>query len=400
MKRSEDLANQEEIIDQAEETLTQAKGSLFPSVEGTLNFLKQPSQGGLSGTFSPGDQTLAKVTAIQPLFRGFREFAAIRQQKDVISAGRYSRDQATLLVFQDVVQNFYQVLSLEKDLVNLENEIIHNKKRLSELENFRRLGRSRETEVLTTQSNIAALEAQKEAILGQLNANRDIFSFLTGLSRTTYIQDSEKPPERKQDLEYYLSRVELRPDVRSQKKVAEAYEEGITIARGAHFPSVDVLGNYYFVRPGLLSGVNWDLQLGLTIPIFRGGVFQSQVRQAASMLRGSELALSKTRRLAIQQIETLFHQLQSEESQMEKQKKATVLAMKNYKAQLRDYRLGLVTNLEVLTSLTASQSNQRLLDRIQFQLITDFHKLEAAAVLKPIVAIPDSTDSKDLEPRS
>jgi outer membrane protein len=384
LQRSEDLASQQELIYQAEEKLSQTKGAILPTVNGNLSYLKQdaPPQGTAS-SISPQDQTTARIAAVQPLFRGFREFAALRQQKDLLESTQQNRQQATLVLFQDVVQNFYQILTYEKDLGNLTNEIQLNQKRLNELQTYLRIGRSRESEVLTLESNMAALEAQKEVVLGQIESARDVFAFMSGVNRTTGLVDQEPVPGAHEKLDKYLDRIEKRPDVQSLAHSIKASEEGIGIARGGHLPSVDLLGNYYFTRPGFLANVKWDFQIALTVPIFQGGIIQSQVRQASSVWKQSELSLSRARRFARQQIESNFHMYEMDSSQVVKLKKAVDLSQKNYQAELKDYRHGLVTNLDVLSALTASQESQRALDRAQYQLKIDYLKLQASAALRP-----------------
>ena len=50
----------------------------------------------------------------------------------------------------------------------------------------------------------------------------------------------------------------------------------------------------------------------------------------------------------------------------------------NFKQQNREYRNGLVNNLEVLQALTAFEESKRNLDRAQYQTKIDYFKLETA----------------------
>ncbi len=55
------------------------------------------------------------------------------------------------------------------------------------------------------------------------------------------------------------------------------------------------------------------------------------------------------------------------------------LAKANAKAQAEDYRHGLVTNIDVLTSLTAVQATELRLDQARLQAFDDGVRLEVAA---------------------
>src|SRR5436309_1277841 len=85
LKRSEVLAGQRELVVQAQEHYSQAWGSILPSVNAFYSYLQQDSSG-LAGTGSAASQPTMKITADQPLFRGFREFAALDEAKALITA--------------------------------------------------------------------------------------------------------------------------------------------------------------------------------------------------------------------------------------------------------------------------------------------------------------------------
>jgi outer membrane protein len=383
LEKSEDVANQVEALIQVEEKGKQATGALLPSLNG-VGILQQQASGSVSAVF-PTEQTTWKITAQQPLFRGLREYAALRQTHRQVEANEYQKSQAMTTVYITVASAYYQLLALEYDLKNLKTEIEVNQARLEELKKFRKIGRSRETEVLNSESAIAALEAQVESIQGQITSNRAVFLSLIGKPAETLLTDSESSFTEKtlKSLPDYLGRVDSRPDIQALIKQNESTQESLIIARGAHLPSVDLFGNYYLKRPGVLKNVDWDVQLALTLPIFQGGVTQSQVRAASSQVKQADLALEKARRSAREQIESAYDLVVSDLKQFEKSKKALDLSTRTYAAEQQDYRYGLVTNLEVLQSLTQSQESKRAVDRIHFQLTLDSLRLLTAVSESP-----------------
>jgi outer membrane protein len=382
---NEDVAFQAETVKQAEERYSQAKGALFPTVNGVATYLRQDSPpAGTASSISPSEQKTIKISAIQPLFRGLREWAALKRQRVNTETAELGRQQALMQIFSDISLNYYLSLMAEQDFKNLQVEIDVNQKRLDELQSFKRLGRSRASEVLSQQANIAILDAQIDAAQFTVENSRAALSLLTGIKRQAVLVDEEKFPARIAALEEYLSKIENRPDVKAAKRQVEASDQGISIARGGHLPSLDLGANYYLVRPdGYLKDVKWDLQLSLTFPIFQGGVVQSETEIAVSQMKQSELALAKLRRSASEEIETLFIQARNDLMQIEKQKKAVDLTEENYQAERKDYRNGLVTNIEVLTALTTSQQTRRNLDKIQYQFKMNYMRLLAATAERP-----------------
>lgn len=386
LERSEVVATQVELIRQAEERHTQANSALRPTVNGVASYTRQDPipAGDLSTSTSPNRQSLAKLTATQPLFRGFRDFAALRQTQALLGAQNQDYLGARTQLFKDVTQNFFTVLSIEQDLKNLDEEINQNLDREKELNSRVRIGRSRISEVLSVQSTISTLRAQVEQLQGQLSAAREAFAFLSGLAPTTLLRDTESLPANLEPLDEYLARLELRPDVKASQQRLSAAQENTTVARGAHLPSLDLNANRYLERTGNLKDSNWDVGIALTVPIYAGGLLQSKVSEAVSQRTQAELSASQVRRQAEQEIRSAYQSVVFDRSQLDALEKATESARKNYEAQRRDYRLGLVTNLDVLQALTAFQENQRAQDRARYTTKLDYLKLQAAAVRRPV----------------
>ena len=385
LKRSEVVATQGELIRQAEERYKQAGAALRPSVNGVASYTRQDPvpAGDLSNSTTPNRQTLAKVTATQPLFRGMREFAALRQTKALLGAQNQDYLNARTQLLRDVAQNFYTVLSIEQDLKNLDEEIILDLDREKELNGRVRIGRSRIGEVLTVQSNISSLQAQIQQLRGQLGVAREAFAFLSGLDPATPLRDAETLPEVLEPLDAYLARIDSRPDVKAAHQRLTAATENMKVARGARLPSVDLNANRYLNRTGSLRDSEWDVGIALTVPIYSGGLLQSRVSEAVSQQTQSELGLSQIRRQAEEEIRSIYQSVESDRAQLDALDKATEAARKNYEAQRRDYRFGLVTNLDVLQALTAHQENRRSLDRARYNAKINFLNLEASSVRRP-----------------
>ena len=388
LTRSEVIATQSELIRQAEERYQQANATLYPTLSGVASYTWQDS-GARDQAASPTRQPLARITATQPLFRGFREFATKRQTQALVDAQSDDFHYASAQLFKDVAQNFYDVLTLEQDLKNLDEQIGQYQQREQELQERVRIGRTRPGEVLTVQATISTQRAQVEQARAQLNTARDIFSFLSGLPGTTPLRDTETIPADLGALDTHLQRLALRPDVKAAQRRLTAAQENIRVARGAHLPSLDLNANRYLERTGSLENVEWDVQLALTVPLYAGGSVQSRVREAQSQSEQAELATSRARRLADQEIRSFYQTAVLDRSRLDALEKATDAAKRNYETQRRDYRLGLVTNLDVLQALSTHLDNQQALDRVRFNVKLNYLRLQAAAVRRP--AVPEGT---------
>ena len=296
LKRSETIADQLEQVQQAEETYKQAIATVLPSVSGSAAYLFQDPNG--SSTYSPSSQPLVKLTASQPLFQGFREYAGLRRADKLKEVAVSTEARARVLLYNDVASNFLSLLSLEQDERNYSTQAELTQKRVDELADRVRIGRSRPSEKLTAETQLAQARAQLKSTRGQIRVTREAFRFLTGLDADTPLLEPAAPVSPSQSLaklEQYLETVEGRPDVVASRIAYDASDEAVSIAKEGHLPVVGASGNYYLARSGVTQNVTWDAAITATVPIFQGGLILSQTRVAASQRAQAELALGRLR---------------------------------------------------------------------------------------------------------
>jgi outer membrane protein len=383
LAHSETLGISQEAITQAEEHIQQASGGLYPSINGVASRYWQDSNTSAGGFYPPIQDTV-KLTVAQPLFRGLRDFAGLKLTHHLEDASVNDRKAAEVQLYKDVAQAYYTVLSLEHDMADLQTELKLNAQRVGELQGRIRIGRSRVSEVLTIQSAAASLRSQTDLVRGQIGAARDMLAFQTGLDREIPLRDIAAPPPAAAGIDHYLSQLEARPEVAASRSRVEASEDNIGVQKGAHLPNLDLTGDYFFVRPGVLADSKWDVQLLLTVPIYAGGATSSRTREAASLEHQAELSLSRARRSAIEEVRSLYSTVISDQAQIQSLDAASRLSERNYTEQSKEYRLGLVTNIDVLQSMTTWQASLRALDRARYTLHYDLERLEASAALKPL----------------
>jgi outer membrane protein len=378
IRRSETIANQDELITQAEERYKQAVGSVLPTVAGVLSYYQQEKpNSGLSSNISPATQKTAKITGTQYLFQGLREYAAFRQTKNLISAQESSKKEALLALYESTAQSYYSVLSAEKVVQNLKSEIPLYEKWIKQLRQWIQIGRSRAPDVLTIEASLAQLQAQLEQALLTAQANREAFSFITGLPSTTKLVDDVDLSKPVIQLPDALNVIQRRPEIATQRFNILAAQEQINIAKGGHLPSLGLTGEYFLARPGYQTGVDWDFQLTLNIPIYQGGVIQSQVRTAASQERQAELTLSQNQRKIDQNIRTIHASVIQDRAQVKALSTAKDVAFRSYESQTHDYKLGLVTNIDVLQALTSFAQSEQALGTARYTAQYDYSRLQA-----------------------
>ena len=312
---------------------------------------------GSNSTFTRGDRPEAAFYARQPIFAGFREFAAMKGQKAEILASQESFFRSKILLYEDVARLFYMVTDRDREIESLQTLIKLSQDRIGELKKRVAIGRSREGEVLSTESQTANLESRLEAARGFREASLEVLNTLLGVQATVLLDDQPEaaPPA---PLDHYLSRLAQRPDVQAAEARRQARTHFTQSARRRYWPTLDVAGNYYVKRVGFNEPIDWDVLFALDAPLFTGGETKSVLRQAESEERASVLALSETRRNAEREVRERHRNLLSLLAQIKKLRRSAELAERNYAVQQKEYRLGLVNNLDVLSALNTWQESQ------------------------------------------
>ena len=379
LEKNESIPTQEEAVVQADENVKQSWGSMIPQITGSTQWMWQQQYTGPNGQLSPDWNPVTKLTASQPLFQGFRDWNGLDQAKKLRSQQRYLKDNTELTVYKSIISSYYNILYLEKDMLDLQEEIRYTKDEIKLLEYWLKIGRAQTTDVLTAQSSLTATEVLVEQDNYQLRTMRDSFALTTGLAADTPLDDDAQNFNPKIDrIETFMDRVQYRPDVKSNQAAVVAAEDNINVQKANHLPSLSLTADRYFLRAGVQENVDWDAMVILSVPIFAGGVTQSKVRQAYSQDRQAELSLSLSQRTAMQEVRQYYDSVKSDLMQLQLNQRNVKVNEANYKEEEHYFREGLVPYLNVITALTNYMQAKRTLDQNIFTLRGDYIHLKAA----------------------
>ncbi len=351
LKQSETLAIQSELIREAEGRFLQSLSGILPKV----SFDITPSWED-DGDDIERDRT-DKFTFSQPLFSGFKEFAAMAASRAQGRQRKLEEERARQLLFKDVSDAFYYYLSYIEDMDALKATREALNLRLTDLEERKKLGRSRPSEVAQAQARLSRLEAEIESVDSQLQVARKLLEFLTGYEIES-LSDDLSVEDLKDDEKDYTSKASSRPDVKAAREAARSTKHLVTAARAGHFPTVDLDGNYYTRRSGS-SDSNWDVLLSVSVPIFTGGQTAGLIKEKKAVSRQAELTLERTERLAVNDIQNAYIRLRSSYRRTAALQKSLAAAQTNYDLQVEDYGRSLVNNLDVLQALEDLQGARR-----------------------------------------
>lgn len=351
LEQSETIAIQHELISEAEGRFQQSLSGILPKVSFDVN----PSWKD-DGDDIERDRT-DKFVFSQPLFSGFKEFAAMAASRAQGRQRKLEIERARQILFKDVSDAFYYYLSYIEDMQALEKTRKTLNLRLNDLEERRKLGRSRPSEVASAQARLSRLEANIESVDSELSTARQLLGFLTGHPIESLF-DELIVEDLSENESHYTAKAADRADVKAAHEAAQSAKHLVTAARAGHFPTVDLDGNYYTRRTGS-SDSDWDVLLSISVPLFSGGQTAGLIKEKKAINRQAELTSQRTQRLAVNDIQNAYIRLRSSYRRTAALEKALAAAQTNYDLQAEDYGRSLVNNLDVLQALEDLQDARR-----------------------------------------
>jgi outer membrane protein len=376
LRRSEQIAIQQELLRQTEGRFLQALSGALPSASFVASEKRQDGSGGSAFTLKEVPER--KFTFSQPLFSGFKEFAAMAGTRAEKRQRIHEKLRAEHLLLIDVTDAFYLLRQQREDLLALETIRATLTERMSELEERERLGRSRPSERASVEARLRRLEAEIERVRSQETTARQLLEFLTGLSHIDAITDDADALPALQPEETYVAKVDRRPDVLAAEEAWQVAKKNVTIAKADYWPTVDLDSNYYTKRVGASGGVDWDVLLTVDVPLFQGGEVVGAVKEAKSESRRAKLEQEQTRREATLEIRQVYATLAATVSRRRALEKALAAAEQNYLLQREDYEHGLVNNLNVLQTLQELQDARRDVIQVIYEERRQYWQLRAA----------------------
>lgn len=365
----------QEQITQAQERINQVEGGLYPDINLSGTITRQEDDPIFERGFGQQTQKNLQVQLVQPLFQGFREFAALRLAKSDSKRNELLMEQAKLNLYQSLADIFYNIKSAENEIA-LSKELSRlSQERVTFLQQRVKVGRSRRSELISAQAQLASVNASLSELNSGLRQQREAFSLVTTMPANSKL-DGDMAVIDLKELDALIAKIDKSPWIEVREREVEIADETVNMAKAGHWPSIDLRANYYLERGGSLQGVNWDVGLALTMPIFSGGSDQATIREALAQKRESILRQSYEKRRLESDIRATFASLQESVRQLKGLEESVTLNRRNYEELNREYGLGLVTNLDVINALNQYVQSRRDLNRIEVSSQKDRVKLK------------------------
>jgi len=372
LKQSELIAIDAEQIKIAQAHFLEAFGAIMPQVSFSRTQTRNKSS-----SLSLNNTHEEKFIFTQTLFSGFKEFSAIKGSNFEKSRRQMEKWRAEQILFTDVSDAFYLLLEIEQDLNALKAIEFALADRVKELKARQNLGKSRASEVATTEYQLYNLKAEMQLERNQELLVRQLIEFLIG-RQFDKIAESEFDFKIKPESQY-LAEASLRPDVQAAYYALRSDQEKIAIARSGFFPQVSLEGDYFTHRSAAPADSKWETLLTVNVPLFEGTATFGQVKEASYVAKQTGLLYSRIGRIAIENIHGAYVNMQISILRKKTLGKALGSAELSYHLQTQDYKLNVVNNLDVLTAIQNLEDVRRSYIHTAYESKRFYWQLLAAA---------------------
>ena len=258
--------------------------------------------------YSHSKSSSLDLTATQPIYRGGRTEAQVRQAINTVEATRAQTLAVETTVFQAVAQAYLDVVR-DQDLlaVNRNNEYVLGQ----EFESTRirvEVGELTGTDLAQAQSSFEQAKAQVVAAEGQLEISRANYTRAVGHPPGRLTLPRERPalPATREEALSLAARAN--PNIISAAFTELAARDNIDVVRGQLLPQVSATGDLNrAISAASSAGVSTSATMStamitttMTMPLYEGGAIYSQTRQAQQTVGQRRSQRDDARRAAVQ----------------------------------------------------------------------------------------------------
>ena len=389
-----------------DEEYPQAESGLRPTVSanGSYNWQDQT----ISTTGSPNGQTTgpagqAAVQVTQPIYTGGLVTSRIDAAKADILAERENLRRVEIGVLQTVIGAYLDVRRDAEQLAISRDNETDLARQLDETRARFDAGELTKTDVAQSEARLAQAKSQTATALATLAEARAAYFAAVGQNPGQLAPEPSLDGLLPASVDAAFDAAErANPQLRQADLLEQASAARLAEAKSQTRPTVSVSGQYGYrsSQLGLVTGLGGSpgvlesehgvtVTANVTAPIFTGGLYLSQIRQAAEQEAVSRIGIETARRNVLEAVAQSWNQLLGARAALtadEEQVASNTTALEGVTA---EEKVGLRTILDVLNA-------QQELETSQLALVGARHDAYVAAAA--VLAATGALDARDFSP--
>lgn len=345
------------------EAVQQARARLLPSASFSIEeadtdeeILK--SENIVTNGSSAGYRTSAYTLTLNQSIYNHEYWVRYRQSKVVSDRASTDYDRATQDFLINVAERYFTVLKTKEQLGAISAEKEALKSHVDYATKSRRVGLSRQAEVVDAEARYYTALAEEARFTKDLDDARYSLMEMTGEFHSDLRPIQEQLPMRAPEpalAQEWIDRgLSQSPDVLSQKYTLQEAQMEVKAQNAGHFPTLDlVYTNTNEDQGGSLFGGATEVEtqkiaLQLSIPLYQGGGVSSRKRQAIDRMYKSQEDLIRIQRQVTKEVNTAFQGVVANVAQVEALQKTLASQQEVLRNKERGLQAGLYPMLAVL----------------------------------------------------
>lgn len=368
VEMNEDVLIANEKVKQVRNNEDSLVGNILPDVSLNGTYTKYSDGENVNGY----DAHNVYLQLVQPLFKGLKEFNALSAAKLLSKAEQNLRESVSRETKQKLVSSIFSYLQTQKEL-SIHKELLKiSNERVLEIERRARIGKSKKSDIYSAKAQAFSVQSGIKDIENTLMINR------LEIARLIRLTDEETIENTKNDnikIDKSFS-VDDYPTLIALDLSKQVVEKQIKIARGDHAPTINLKANYYLENSNVNSDRDWDAGVTLTFPIYQGGKTSAAVTDQYINLKRSEIEIVRAKKAISQIFDSLNVDIESGKERLELNEKAMKANKLNYEEAVKEYSLGLITNLDVISAMNQYIDSQKVYARTYYSVLSSKYQLK------------------------
>ncbi len=305
------------------------------------------------------DSSSGGLSVSQPLYTGGRVSSAVSASQADVLAGREGLRQVEANVLLAVIQAYVDVRRDEERLRIAQENVSVLNRQLDEASARFDVGEITRTDVAQSQARQAAARATLASAQASLAISRANYLAVVGQNPGDLTPEPALDPKLPESVDAAFARAEdNNPLVLAAAYNERASSARVAQARAGRRPTVSLRGDVGYSaseRAGVGNQFgDYDRQVtgavALSMPLFTGGLSNSQVRQAAERNNADRVAIEGARRDAMQAVAQSWNALSGARANLSANEEQVKAARIAFEGTREEAQVGLRTTLDVLNA--------------------------------------------------
>jgi outer membrane protein len=355
--------------------------------------------GGVVRDHTTGSGSGASLALQQPLYTGGRASANLTAAQADVLAGREDLRSVEQSVLGNVIQTYVDVrrdqerLRIAQENVNVLNRQLEESKARFEV------GEITRTDVAQSEARLASAQASLSSAQAILAASRAAYAAVVGQNPTDLAPEPSLAALLPSSVEQAFDQVDKNnPQIQAARYAEQAAAARVAVAKAAYRPTVGARAGFD-TDATRTNGTGRDFgdynrgytaSLTASMPLFTGGLINSQVRAAQERENAARTQVEGAQRAALQQISTAWNNLLASRANLvsnEEQVRATRIAFEGVR---QEQQVGLRTTLDVLNAqLELANAEVALVVARRDEYVASASVLQAMGVLNVANLAPE-----------